>query len=387
MSNPVPVTSVPAEPPSRQLPPRLGVVKQPLSFAELAGYDAIIDTRSPAEFALDHIPGAISYPVLDNDERMTIGTLYKQTSSFDAKKAGAVLVARNIAHYLETQFHDKPKNWRPLVYCWRGGTRSAAMTHVLRQVGWNAMQLEGGYKQWRAMLVHDLDNLAQSFRFTAICGRTGSGKSRLLDALHAAGAQVLDLEALAAHKGSVLGDLPDRPQPSQKRFESTIWATLSQFDAGRPVFVEAESKKIGGLRVPQALIEQMWAGECIELSTPDQLRIPLLRDEYAHLIANPTLLSNKLDFLKALHSNERIASWHTLVNSAEWDLLVHDLLVAHYDPAYDKSMFRHYRNIGRSHVIVLQGIDTGAFSDAAAETIAAPQAGHGPPTLANTGQI
>ncbi len=375
MSTPAPATQKAAGAPHHQYPLRLGVAKQPLDFNELRGYDSIIDTRSPAEFALDHLPGAVSYPVLDNDERVRIGTLYKQTSSFDAKKAGAVLVARNIARYLETHLHDKPKNWRPLVYCWRGGARSAAMTHILRQVGWDAMQLEGGYKQWRAMLVRDLDHLARTIRFTAVCGRTGSGKSRLLESLHANGAQVLDLEALAAHKGSVLGDLPDRPQPSQKYFESTIWATLSQFDAAKPVFVEAESKKIGGLRVPQTLIEQMWAGDCIELSTPDQLRLPLLREEYAHLIANPVLLSAKLDCLQALHSKEKIASWHKLVNNAEWDLLVQDLLVAHYDPAYDKSMFRHYTNIAQSHLIVLDGIGAASFTDAAKHAIAVQQHG------------
>ena len=355
----------------RDSPPpiRPGMVRQPLSFVDLACFDCIIDTRSPAEYALDHIPGAISCPVLNNDERDQVGTLYKQTSRFDAKKLGATLVARNIANHIETLFQNKPIKWRPLIYCWRGGARSGAMTHVFRQIGWDAGQLEGGYKQWRASLVLDLDRLAASIQFIAVCGRTGSGKSRLLDALFAKDAQVLDLERLATHKGSVLGDLPDQPQPSQKRFESTIWATLSKFDASQPVFVEAESKKIGVLRVPQALITKMWTGACVDLATVDPLRVPLLREEYAHLIANPALLSAKLDCLQGLHTKEKIAAWHTMVRQAQWDDLVTELLMAHYDPAYDQSMFRHYVNIGCAERINLDDIDQTAFGRAADQAI------------------
>jgi tRNA 2-selenouridine synthase len=353
--------------------PRLGIVRQPLRYADLQTYDAIIDTRSPAEFALDHVPGAISCPVLDNDERVIVGTLYKQTSRFDAKKVGAALVAKNIARHIETQFHDKPKSWRPLIYCWRGGARSGAMTHILRQIGWDAGQLEGGYKQWRAMLVRDLATLAGQFQFIVICGKTGSGKSRLLEALTSCNgantAQVLDLELLAAHKGSVLGDLPDQPQPSQKMFESQIWAALASFDSARPVFVEAESKKVGKLQVPDALIQAMWQGKCIILESDDKLRVPLLREEYAHLIANPQLLNFKLDCLRDLHANEKIAAWHDAVSAQNWDDLVHDLLITHYDPAYTKSMFRNYQNLANATKISLASIDTAGFNLAAAAAL------------------
>jgi tRNA 2-selenouridine synthase len=343
-------------------PPKIGVQPLPLSRDALAAFDCIIDTRSPGEFALDHLPGAINCPVLSNEERVTVGTLYKQTSAFDAKKVGAALVARNIATHIEQRFHDKPKNWKPLIYCWRGGTRSGAMTHILRSIGWPAVQLEGGYKAWRAQVVRDLDTLPTGFDYRVICGRTGSGKSRLLEALDAAGAQVLDLEKLAAHKGSVLGDLADEPQPSQKMFESGIWRALSTFDSSRPVFVEAESKKVGKLRVPQPLIEKMWQGQCIEVATPEPLRVALLREEYVHLITDQNLLFFKLDCLQHLHSNEQLTKWKSLAINARWDEFVGDMLVNHYDPAYDRSMFTNYVNARSAQVISLCGIRADDFS-------------------------
>ncbi|MCA2999901.1 MAG: tRNA 2-selenouridine(34) synthase MnmH [Rhodocyclaceae bacterium] len=349
--------------------PKLGCVRLPLSAADLANYSEIIDTRSPSEWQLDHLPGAISVPVLEDAEREHVGRLYKQVSSFEAKKVGAALVARNIARHLETALAAKPKNWRPLIYCWRGGARSAAFTHILRQIGWDATQLEGGYKRWRTQVVADLQELPRAFSFRAICGRTGSGKSRLLTSMHALGAQVLDLEALAGHRGSVLGDIPNQPQPTQKMFESRIWVELSKFDPTRPVFVEAESKKIGLLRVPEVLIERMWHGECIELLTPQSLRVRLLVEEYAHLIADPALMHFKIDCLSPLHARQRIDGWHRLVDAGAWDHLVADLLDSHYDPAYDRSMFKNYQGIRRARNVSLTAISSEGFRSAALSTL------------------
>jgi tRNA 2-selenouridine synthase len=352
-----------------RFPPKPGCVRLPLSAADLANYSDIIDTRSPSEWRLDHLPGALSFPALEDAERERVGTLYKQVSSFEAKKVGAALVARNIARHLETAFAAKPKNWRPLIYCWRGGTRSGAFTHILRQVGWDATQLEGGYKRWRTQVVADLQELPRAFSFSAICGRTGSGKSRLLASMHALGAQVLDLEQLAGHKGSVLGDIPNQPQPSQKMFESKIWSVLSSFDPAKPVFVEAESKKIGLLRVPDVLIERMWHGECIELATPKPLRVRLLVEEYAHLTADPTLMHFKIDCLRPLHARERIDGWHRLVDAGAWDDLVADLLDSHYDPAYDRSMFKNYQGIRGARNVSLTAISSEGFRCAALSTL------------------
>ncbi len=212
--------------------------------------------------------------MLDDEERARVGTIYKQQSAFEAKRAGAPLVAKNIARVIEERFADKPRAWRPLVYCWRGGGRSGALAHVLRQVGWDAIRLEGGYKGFRRQVVADLELLPAHVRFRVVCGPTGSGKSRLLEALARAGAQVLDLEILAAHRGSVLGDLPDAPQPSQKAFETSIWAQLSRFDAGRAVYVESESRKVGNLRVPDVLLTRMRESACVRLeaATPTRVR-------------------------------------------------------------------------------------------------------------------
>ena len=321
-----------------------GMQALPLTLEALSGFDAIIDVRSPGEYVIDHVPGAVNHPVLSDAERIEVGTIYTQISAFEAKKVGAAMVARNISTHIDASFRDKPKNWKPLVYCWRGGSRSGAMAHVLRSVGWNVLQLEGGYKSWRGQIIGDLTYLPTQFFYHVICGRTGSGKSRLLEALAESGAQVLDLEKLAAHKGSVLGDLPGELQPAQKCFESRIWRELSGFDPKRPVYVEAESKKVGNLRVPQPLIDRMWAGTCFEVVTPEPLRAELLREEYAHLIGNRELLFYKLDCLKALHCPEQINAWKNLAHSARWNEFVASMLMNHYDPAYERSMFNNYVN-------------------------------------------
>jgi tRNA 2-selenouridine synthase len=246
------------------------------TVADLPRFDEVIDVRSPGEFAEDHAPGAINLPVLDNDERVRVGTLYKQVSPFEAKKVGAALIAHNIARHLETWFADKPKHYRPLVYCWRGGNRSGAMTHILQKIGFNAAQLEGGYKSYRRHVVAELASLPATLRFRVVSGPTGSGKSRLLTALEQAGAQVLDLEDLAAHRGSLLGARPDAPQPAQKGFESAIWSALASFEPARPVYVESESKRIGALTVPDALIAAMRSSPCIRIDAPLAARVQLL---------------------------------------------------------------------------------------------------------------
>ena len=333
--------------------------------AMTAGFDAMIDARTPSEFAEDHIPGAVSAPVLDDAERAEVGTLYKQVSQFEAKKLGAALVARNVARHVEQQFAGKPRTWRPLVYCWRGGKRSGAMAHILREIGWEARTLEGGYRAYRRWVLEALAALPERFEFLVIHGPTGSGKSRLLAALGAAGAQTLDLEALAAHRGSVLGTLPGQPQPPQKLFDSRVLAALRAFDPSRPVFVEGESKKIGQIHVPDALIARMRASECIRVDADVDTRVALLLDEYAHFLDDRAGLEAQLDCLIALHGRERIAEWKALAARGEWREFVRRLLVEHYDPAYKRSATRNFPRLEQARVVRLASAEASSFAQAA----------------------
>ena len=333
-----------------------------MSASVLTQFDAVIDVRSPSEYAEDHIPQALSCPVLDDAERAKVGTLYKQVSSFAARKSGAALVAGNIARHIETAFAGRPATWKPLVYCWRGGKRSGAMAHVLREIGWDAKTLEGGYKSYRKHVVEALAELPQRFRFRVVHGVTGSGKSRFLRALRQAGAQTLDLEDLAAHRGSVLGTLPERPQPSQKMFESLLLRELRGLDPARPVHVEGESRKIGQLQVPTALIEAMRASECVVLEAGLETRVALLMDEYRHFFTDLAALGAQLDCLVELHGRETIAQWKQLAAQGDWHSLVARLLEEHYDPAYRRSAARNFAKLPHAPVLRVPAADDAAFA-------------------------
>lgn len=345
-----------------------------LTFAEILPqfeqFDAIIDVRSPAEFAEDHLPGAVNCPVLDDEERIRIGTLYKQVNAFEAKKLGAALVARNIADHIETRFLAHEREWRPLVYCWRGGNRSGAMAHILARIGWPVAQLDGGYKEYRRHVNAALETLPAEFSYRVLCGPTGSGKSRMLKVLGNLGAQVLDLEQLAAHRGSILGHLPNTPQPAQKAFESAIWQRLRQFDPQRPIYIESESKKVGNLRVPEAMMNAMRAAPCIVLEVPPAERVALLMQDYEHFIASPDILNEQIGCLTALHGREKIQHWQMLVLSGEWEQLVQELLCDHYDPSYQRSITRNFTTIQQANRVVIESIKGEAFQAIAKSILA-----------------
>ena len=309
-------------------------------------FDTIIDARTPAEFALDHIPGAENWPSLDNEQRIVIGTMYKQVNAFEAKKRGAAMVFHNIASHVERAVIDKPKGWRPVVYCWRGGNRSGAMAWALGAIGFQVTLVEGGYKAWRAELVADIPRRVSPLTFKVVCGPTGCGKTRLLHALAAQGAQVLDLEDLAQHRGSVLGHLPGTQQPSQKYFDTLIWSALQRFDPSRPVFVESESKKVGNLRVPDALMDAMRASPCIDLQLPDDERVGLLLEDYAYLVNDPTYFCGRLHALTELRGKQVVANWVELVQQGRFADVFQDLLLTHYDPGYAASIQRNFAQYG-----------------------------------------
>jgi tRNA 2-selenouridine synthase len=328
-----------------------------------------LDVRSPSEFAEDHIPGAVNLPVLADAERAQVGTMYAKVSAFDARKLGAAIVARNIARIVETYACDKPREWTPLVYCWRGGQRSRALTHVLSEIGWRAQQLDGGYRAYRRHVVATLASLPQRFDYRVICGLTGAGKSRLLAALAAEGAQTLDLEGLARHRGSLLGDLPGDPQPSQKWFESGLVAALAALDAARPVFVESESRKIGDLQVPETLLATMRAASCVRLQTPTPLRVAMLKDEYVHFLAAPDELGVRLAHLTPVYGKQVIERWRDAAARGEFDALVAELLERHYDPMYTQSLARNFPRAGDALVARAEGTSDEAFRALARDVI------------------
>ncbi len=342
------------------------------ALERLASFDAVIDARSPAEYAEDHLPGAINLPVLDDAQRAEVGTIDRQHSAFEARRVGAALVCRNIGAILDGALADKPREFSPLVYCWRGGNRSGALATVLARTGWRTSVLEGGYRAFRRRVLEDLTKLPVQFRFIVVAGRTGSGKSQILRMAGALGAQVLDLEELAEHRGSVLGPIPGSPQPSQKAFESRIWSALRSMDPQRPVLVESESRKVGQRHLPGELMAMMRGAPCRVITIPIEARVALLRREYAHFVSDPDSLIARLERLSDLHSRQVLTSWVEFVRSGAWDSLVESLLTEHYDPAYDRSMKRNFSALAAAPVIAIAPLapspgESGTLLDAALE--------------------
>lgn len=320
----------------------LQLVRFPLA---MESYSEIIDVRSPGEFAADCVPGAINLPVLDDRERAEVGTIYKQVSPFEARKIGAALVSGNIACYLKTHFADKDKSYRPLVYCWRGGQRSNSLAIILSQIGWSVAVIEGGYKAYRSHVRTELDRLPEGLKFCVLCGLTGTGKTAILQRMQAHGAQILDLEGLANHRGSLLGQAwagAPQPQPSQKWFESLLKQELAKFAPGQPVWLESESSKIGTVQVPARLWQQMQAAPCMEVRVPVAARVKFLLQQYDHMVANPAYLLEKIERLRSHHGSRQLATWREAIDGGEWETFVAELLATHYDPTYRRSMAQSY---------------------------------------------
>jgi tRNA 2-selenouridine synthase len=335
------------------------------AIARLDTFSAIVDARSPGEYALDHLPGAINWPVLDDVERALVGTEYRQVSPFAARKRGAALVARNIAMHIEQHALALPRDWSPLIYCWRGGQRSGALATVLGQIGFRIHLLEGGYQQFRRAVLAELETLPTRFRWRVICGPTGSGKSRLLQVLRERGAQVLDLEGLANHRGSVLGLVPGSPQPTQKAFDSALWNALRRLDPSQTVFIESESKKVGDLRVTQSLVDSMRAAPCVWLELALDARVALLMEDYHFFVTDTAAFTARLDALRVLRGHEVINGWQEKARAGDAATVVRELLVMHYDPVYQQSMRRNFPDLASSGVRIdwdgsAQGLDHAA---------------------------
>ena len=339
------------------------------AIARLAEFDAVIDARSESEFAEDRLPGAVNWPSLTDAERIVVGTEYKQISPFVARKRGAMLVARNIARHIEREVLPLERAWRPLVYCWRGGQRSGALSTVLDQIGFSVHVLEGGYQAFRRAVIAELLPLPATLQLQVVCGRTGSGKSRLLQALQAAGAQVLDLEALACHRGSVLGPLPGVPQPSQKGFETLLWRALRSFDATRPVFVEGESRTIGRLRVPEPLLERLRDAPVVHIEMPLPARVALLLADYAHFTTDVNSFCERLAALRELRGAATVERWQLAARAGDFATVVAELLNEHYDPIYLRSMQRNFAGFAQAQTLPLADGEPATLA-AAAHTLA-----------------
>ncbi|MDR0809283.1 MAG: tRNA 2-selenouridine(34) synthase MnmH [Gemmobacter sp.] len=302
------------------------------------GFDTIIDVRSPSEYAEDHLPGAISLPVMSDEERARVGTIYKQISPFDARRIGAALVARNAATHLEEALADKPGGWRPLVYCWRGGQRSGSFASILGQIGWRVERLEGGYKSWRRLVIEALYDTPFPCPVVLLDGNTGSAKTELLNLLPAHGVQVLDLEGLARHRGSLFGAMG--PQPGQRAFEGQLAHLIADLDPERPVVIEAESSAIGACRLPPRLWRAMAAAPHLVIEAPRGERAGYLARAYADMTADPVRLSATIDQLAPYQPAIRIAEWQAMAGAGAFKDLAEGLMEWHYDPRYARHRAR-----------------------------------------------
>jgi tRNA 2-selenouridine synthase len=349
------------------------LIDAPSALQRLQTFDAILDARSEGEYALDHLPGADNWPSLNDAERIQVGTLYKQVSPFEAQKIGAALVAANISRHILAHVMDKPKSWKPLVYCWRGGKRSNSLALILGQIGFHVTLIEGGYKAFRSALVQDIPKRVEPLQWRVLCGPTGSGKTRLLQALAAQGAQVLDLEAIASHRASVLGIIPGQPQPTQKAFETQLWHALCQFDPKRPVYVEAESKKVGNLTLPDSLMDSMRQSPCVRLELSVPHRVQLLMEDYDYFVKDPALFGERLDRLADLKGRGVVEDWKTRAQAGDTAQVVAELLEKHYDPGYEASTSRNFKQYAKALPLPLRG-PSGTDMAAAAQMLQASSA-------------
>ena len=308
-------------------------------------FDTIIDVRSPLEFAEDHIVGAINCPVLSDLERQKVGTIYKKESSFKAKIIGSSLTAKNIAFHIENKFMEKKGSWQPLIYCWRGGQRSKAFSIVLSEVGWRTNQLKGGYKEYRNQVINFLDNIGPKLKITLISGKTGSAKTKILKSIENEGGQILDLEGLANHKGSLLGKIPDLIQPSQKFFESLIFNKIQNLNLKDKIYIEAESSKIGNIHIPKSIWKKMIKSPRIEISANVELRAKFLVSDYDYMCNDPTLINPIIKGLKNRLSKKLFDEWTNLIDRKKWFDLTKSFLENHYDPSYSSNTIKNDRKV------------------------------------------
>ena len=299
------------------------------SFLQLARDRTILDVRSPGEYTQGHIPGALSFPLFSDAERAEVGTLYKQQGPEAALELGLRFVGPKMADFVHQAKQLSPDKQLG-VHCWRGGQRSRSMAWLLRLSGLEVGTLQGGYKAYRHQVLSDFEQL----RFAdlrVVGGRTGSGKTKILRALREQGQQVLDLEALAHHKGSAFGNIGEEPQPTAEQFENNLHKAIAQLDGARPVWTENESRNIGRVFIPEGLWQAMKAAPLYNVSIPHALRLHNLVQDYAQtdpteLIAAFQKIERRLggQHLKAALEALQVNDFHTAA----------DVALAYYDKTY-----------------------------------------------------
>ncbi len=345
----------------------MAITLQSLSDHLALGFDDIIDVRSPAEYSEDHLPGAINLPVLNNEERAEVGTIYKQINPFTARKLGAALVAQNSASHLRGPLADKPGGWRPLVYCWRGGQRSGSFATILSQIGWRVDTVAGGYKAWRALVVRAIYDTPFPCPVVVLDGNTGSAKTEILNLLPARGLQVIDLEGLAGHRGSLFGSLG--PQPSQKVFEGRLAMAIAALDPNRPVVIEAESSKVGARSLPPEIWKAMATAPRVAIEAPVAARAAYLVGAYADLVEDSDRLAQVIGKLHPVHAGSVIADWQAMAVAGQFRRLAEGLMTAHYDPRYTRHRARENRKVISVPVADLAPGNLRAAADSVAQAV------------------
>jgi tRNA 2-selenouridine synthase len=300
----------------------------------------IIDVRSPQEYADDHIIGSINLPVLYDEEYELIGRIYKEKSAFEANKTGAQLVMKNISTHLGCSLKEYDKRKKLIFYCKRGGNRSFSFFTVCGKIGWKCGVISGGYKSYRKFVIERIEKLSQCNEFIIISGRTGNGKTRILNLLELKGLQVIDLEGLACHRGSILGSYTDKPQPTQKHFESKIFETIRKCQFNQIVFVESESRKIGNLSIPDQFFSSIYNSRLIKIENSLKHRVDFLIREYPNLMEDQAAIFDLVNLLRKRIPKEDILRIEKYITNREFKKLASNLLSIHYDKSYDKSMLQ-----------------------------------------------